>query len=149
MIGTFDEDQLLRFGHGGKQRFEVLARTKGIVAALNEELRLAATTKIRSIVVVDRKAECDEAGYAIVLASHPQADPGTKAEPGQNDWLSRILSGKVVERRTDVLLLADSLVVFSLAFAGTPKIETQHSCPPSMERPGRLINDLVVHRAAE
>ena len=54
-----------------------------------------------------------------------------------------------VERGTDVALLAMATVMLSGARTGAAKIESQHGDAEGIERLRRLIDDFVVHGAAE
>jgi len=149
MIGSLDEDQPLWLGQSPDERFETLARAKRIVAALKEQLWLRAPAEAGNIEAIDGKAEHDEARYAIVLASDAETHPGPKTEPRQHNRFFRVFRCKVVEGRPDVVPFAPSPVVLTLTETGASKVETQHGGAALMKRPGNLVNDLVVHCAAE
>jgi hypothetical protein len=149
MIGAFDEDEPLWFGQSSDERFEALAGAKRIVATLNEQLWLRALAEAGNLEAIDRKAERNEARYAIIFASDAEAHPRPKTEPSQKDRFFVVFRGKVVKGRADVVPLAPAPVVLTLTETGASKVESQHGCAALMKRPGHLIDDLVVHCAAE
>ena len=56
---------------------------------------------------------------------------------------------EVVERRGGIAELADALIVFALAAAHTAEVEAQHREADLVEGVVQVVDDAVVHRAAE
>jgi hypothetical protein len=83
------------------------------------------------------------------LASNSQTDPAAKAETRQQQWDAGELAREKIQRRAHVSLLTTSSIVRPGAHPSASKIESQHRQAQSIQRFRRLINHLVVHRAAE
>jgi len=72
-----------------------------------------------------------------------------KLKPATQQCLAFWFIDWVIERRGGVTEFADPLVVFALAAPDTAEIEPQHGETHVMEGVVQIVDDAIVHRAAE
>src|SRR5438128_242551 len=98
---------------------------------------------------VDGETQTDQVRNARVFAADAQTYPGSKTEPRQQNWNSRKLPGKKIERGANVVLLPLAAVVNARAESCAAKIESQNRNPSAIQRFCGLIDHFVVHRPAK
>ena len=133
-------------------RSQLVWRTELIELAGYQKLRLIAAAEIRqapAVKIADRKSEANELGDARVAAPGAQPDPGTETETRNEQRHAGIFHSEKLNRRQDVALLAQPLIVRSFAQAHSAKVESQDGQPKSMNGFSRLVNHLVVHGPAK
>ena len=123
-----------------------------VVVAGDEEFRLGALGEevpgVAAAGGLDGCAEGDEAGDSRIAAGGAKADVGAEGEAGEEDG-SAVLAGEPVERGTDVVYLADAVGVGAFGEAGAAEVEAQDGDAEAGEGLHRVVDDLVVHGAAE
>ena len=119
-------------------------------AAVDDQARRGAGRQEREVVHVRRRRDADESRDLGAAHQQLHPDPGPEGEARNPAMLGVVVHGlQVVERRSGVGQLADTLVVLALAPAHAAEIEPQHGKAHVVKRVVEVIEDLVVHRAAE
>jgi len=158
VIGSFNDDQLLRFRNRRDQRFQLVARTELVTRSADEQLRLGAAIQ---------EAKCINArlffigcywGHGSSNANHrfdarigvcgPQSHCGTKRESSENYWHMKF-AVEPIQRRPNVVNFPNTMIVLSLAQSGSPKIEAQDRKTKAVQRFHGMKHNLVVQRAPE
>src|ERR1700722_15097306 len=124
VIGSVDQDQLLRLGHRSNQRFQLRPWTKLIAGPADEQLRLGAILQevkrvgARHFTVgnhrTNRRSDADDAANSSVRTGRAQSY-GRAERKSSEDQRQVILGVKPVERGADVFDFAIALIVLSLA----------------------------------
>ena len=95
----------------------------------------------------DRRAQRDNPRYAFVRTSGAQSGGGAEGESAEDDRQMK-LRVQPVDRGSYIIDLALPLIVFTFAHPGATEIESQHRKAELMQSLHRMIDNLVVHRAA-
>ncbi len=132
MVGACNPDQPLRLGSVCEDALQYIARRVLIVIAADEELWHGAFQQ-KSVAVAaafrcDRQAQPNQPLDASVPATGAQADTGTKGETGEENRAMVVLLHPG-QRRTNILLLADTTIVRAFAQPDAAKVEAKHRQP--------------------
>ena len=84
-----------------------------------------------------------------IFAADAQTDPGSKTESREEKRHGGKLFGEKIDGDANIISFARTAVVFSRAQARTAKIEAQDGKTKRVERFRRLVDHLVVQRAAK
>ena len=149
VIGIFDNDELVFSRQRRYQALHFVDRTINIIRTMHEELRLFALHQIRKVRVVHRRSETDQRSNSRVLAAGLKPNPAAETKSRNEERNAWEFRGEKIQRGPNIAAFTLAAIVFSLAHSGAAKIESQNGKSKSIKRFGGLIDDLVVHRAAE
>jgi hypothetical protein len=149
MIGATDENKMICARQGAGQSFHGLSVAELVALTVKEELGLGAGLEVGKVGVADGGTQADEFRDSGVFATDTQADPATEAEPREEKREAGKFASKKVDRGANVILFTSSSVVFSFAQTGAAEIETENGKMEGVEGLRHLIDDFVVHGAAE
>lgn len=153
MIGGFDEDEFPGLWQTVHHLFKLMSRSKLVARSRDEEFRFRARLQKCEVIVavIDRRHGCTEADqslYALIGASGAKTDGGPERESRKHDG-QRVLTLEPIQGGADILYFSAAMIVFTLAQAGSPKIEAQHGKPKAVERLHGVKDNFVVESSAE
>ncbi|MPL92923.1 hypothetical protein SDC9_39047 [bioreactor metagenome] len=144
-----DGDSLL-LAQLADQGVGVLRRRHAVGGAVDDQARGGAGGKEAEIIHVRRRRDRDEAGDLGPAHQKLHADPGAEAEARDPAMLRvRVHRLQIVECRGSIRQLADALVILALRPADAAEVEAQHGEADLVEGVMQVVDDAIVHRAAE
>ena len=149
VFGAVNDYEAFGFRKRREERLDIRARAELIIAALDDEFWFRAIAQESKVRVIHGNSQTDQVRDALVHATHAQSHQRAKAEPREQNRPLRKFRRKIIECGAHVVLFADAAIVRSFALARAAEIETQDRDAAKMQRFCRLIDDFVVHRAAE
>src|SRR3569833_1372520 len=125
-------------------------RRHAVLVAVDDQARGRAGGEEREVVEVLRRAHRDESFDLRAAHQELHADPGAEREAGAPAAAALTIERlQPVERRRRVRQFADAVVEQPLAAADATRIEAQDRKAAFREHIEQVVDDLVVHRAAE
>ena len=151
MVCIGDPDQLLRLRCGCDDRTDRLHRPIRVVVTADEELRLRAGAQtivgIGAAFGFHRQAQRDQAAHSRIAATGLQPNGCAKRKSGEENR-PLIFLLQPIERAAHVVYLAYAMVMRAFAAASAAKVEAQHGQAEAMQHLHRVVDNLVVQRAA-
>src|SRR5205807_7960338 len=115
VVCAFHHDEMILAGPRRNQAFNFFYRAVLVCAPVDEEFRLLAVPQERKVRAIHRDAQANQVRDSWILAADPQAHPSAKTESCQQKRHARKSFGEKIERRPNIILLANSAVMHASA----------------------------------
>ena len=148
VVGTGDYVALVRLRGRGHDALQNVRWAEFVAIAGDEQFGLGATGQELVGVVatcsLNRDSEAEDSGNARIAASGAKPGVGTERETGEENRLG-VLTRQIVETGADVVDLAASEVVCTLAATGSAEVEAQDGQAEVAEGLHRMVDNFVMH----
>jgi hypothetical protein len=149
MIDSLNHYKLILARYRGNEPFDLLDSPVFVLASMHKQLGFRALSQERKVRAVDGNTQPYQVSNARIFAPDAHTDPRAKAEPRKQQRHPGNFCSKKIKRGANVVLLALAAIVNPGAKSGATKIKSQNRNTQGVQRLRRLVNHLVVHRAAK